>query len=215
MPRKKTHYLSRRANWQHDGLKQASRSEQDVFALLDKIIPADAYTVEIKPRDARNIYMDAYERIRASLPKHAPLLRQCGIIPELSIQNNATGKKIFVEVKHQQDAGNAHERAGKYFAPGIVRRLKRIGKVTGFPVFFIFVGGIVDGRKSAKYIAELSTWFDEPSVRDRVLLWHNRDEARLRDFFETSVRPAIDYDTKAKRTGPTSRKRRPRRSVAA
>ncbi len=190
MPRP-DHYLSRRANWQHEGLKKASKSEQDVFDLLDTIVDSEKYIVDIKPKDAKGLYMEAY-RARALDAVEARVLRQCGIIPELSITNRATGKKIFLEVKHQQDAGNAHERAGKYFAPGIVRRLKKIGKLKTFPVFFIFVGDIVDGPRSAKYIAELSTWFDDPSVKDRFLLWYNRDKDLLRDYFEKCIKPAID-----------------------
>lgn len=211
MPRK-VHYLSRRANWQHDGLAKASKSEQDVFALLDKIINPKLYIVDIKPKDAKDLYMEAYRAHAVTVTK-ARVLRQCGIIPELSITSRATGKKVFLEVKHQQDAGNAHERAGKYFAPGIVRRLKKIGKLSSFPVFFIFVGDIVDGPRSAKYIAELSTWFDDSSVKDRVLLWYNRDKGLLRYFFENCIRPAIDGSDKKTQSSPT--KRRPRRTVAA
>lgn len=193
------HYLSRRANWQHNGLKKASKSEHDVFALLDEIIDPEQYVVDIKPKDAKDLYMEAY-RAHALGAVEVRVLRQCGIIPELSIASRATGKKVFVEVKHQQDKGNAHERAGKYFAPGIVRRLKKIGKLSTFPVFFIFVGDIVDGPKSTKYIAELSTWFDDPSVKDRVLLWYNRDKGLLADYFENCIRPAIDNDSSQQRT---------------
>lgn len=67
---RKVHYLSRRANWQHDGLKKASKSERDVFALFDEIIDPKYYVVDIKPRDAKDIYMEVYRTRAISTTEH-------------------------------------------------------------------------------------------------------------------------------------------------
>lgn len=91
------HYLSKRENWQTKANDLSQKAEVVVFSTLNEYVKSrhfTSYTIEAKPKLAKNIYSQRRD-----------------IIPEASIANTANGRIALIEVKRQNDAGNAHERA--------------------------------------------------------------------------------------------------------
>lgn len=114
---------------------------------------------------------------------------QWGIVPDFAIENIKSGKIVFFETKRQGKEGNAHERACKYFAPGLVKKCERIAGVQN-PFFFIFMNGLT---KDPKKCMEIFGWFDADGYRDHYLLWKNpRSIEVIQDWFETNVRRYLE-----------------------
>lgn len=168
--------LSDRDIWQDRASADGAKLEEIVAEMLaTALADLPQFHVARRPRDLANLYEGRW-----------------GAIPDLSISNIATSKKVWVEIKRQQAAGNAHERACKYLAPGMLQHGERISGVPR-PFFFIFANGIADNPdKSAKYRAEISTWFDAPGWSDHVLIWQNHDLVDLLDFFERGIRSSLE-----------------------
>lgn len=167
--------LSERAVWQDRANAAGSRLERVVRDVLAEYLASEPrYSIDVKPADLKRLYQGRW-----------------GAVPDLAMRNNARGTTVWVEIKQQGAAGNAHERACKYFAPGLVRRAENLANVER-PFYFIFAGGIVDTPgKSDKYHAEIETWFDAPGWEDHVLKWVDHDPIALCEWFERSLRPAL------------------------
>ena len=113
---------------------------------------------------------------------------ECGIIPDLQIRNKKTGRLHFVEVKNQNDSGNAHERCGKY-ATDIVHHMKvRMGQLT-HPISYIFGGAMVRKRK---YILELKACYSLLAPGHLVMLDKDDNKDKILAWFNTVVRPNLD-----------------------
>ena len=174
------HYLSKRENWQAEANDLSQKAEVVVFSILNEYVKSrhfTGYTIEAKPKLAKNIYG-----------------QRRGIVPESAIANKANGRIALIEVKRQNDDGNAHERAGKYFFPGIRERLQQICNSGGrYPVFFIFTNGIA---RSPRYHSELKTWFDAPNIdpliQHHLLIWENRKIELLLEFFDEKIKCYLD-----------------------
>lgn len=165
-------HLSKRDKWQDKAnLGGLSREETAKKILATYLLSEPIYTVIEKPQHLRHIYDNKW-----------------GICPDFSIENTLTGKIAFFETKRQGTQGNAHERACKYFAPGIERICTAIA---GFdrPFFFIFMNGLTQDPKKR---AEITAWFDAPGYEDRVLLWENRDIHKLIAWFEGVIRRCLE-----------------------
>ena len=167
--------LSERAVWQDRANAAGSHLERVVRDVLTTyLVNAPQYSIEVKPRDLAKLYRG-----------------QWGAVPDLAVRNADRRSTVWVEIKQQAAAGNAHERACKYLAPGLVRRAERLANVER-PFFFVFAGGIVDTpRKSDKYHAEIETWFDAPGWEDHVLRWVEHDPVALCEWFDSAIRRAL------------------------
>ncbi len=168
--------LSERAVWQDRAANAGSRLEKVVHQVFAEYLGLDPeIRIQEKPRDFAKVYQGKW-----------------GAIPDLSIRNEASGKSIWIEIKQQNAAGNAHERACKYLSPGLLQLAEGLGNVSR-PFFFIFAGGMVDDLpKAEKYMAELSTWFDAPGWEDHLLMWRQHDPVKLCEWFEDAIRPSLD-----------------------
>lgn len=174
-PTNMSRMLSERAIWQDRANADGARLEQVVHDVLVAYLrEASPYSIDVKPRDLAKLYRS-----------------QWGAVPDLAVRNTDRDTTVWLEIKRQQAGGNAHERACKYFAPGLVRRAEKLANVER-PFYFIFSGGIMDTPgKSDKYHAEIETWFDAPGWEDHVLKWVNRDPVALCEWFEQSIRAAL------------------------
>ncbi len=132
--------------------------------------------VQPKPRDLIGIY-----GVNPSTGKPH------GIAPDHGIYG-PDGRSIFVEIKRQRAAGNAHERACKYFAPGIIKSGREIAKQPDgvIPFWWIFAEGIAE---DPRYVREITHWFQ--GVERHVLLLPRPDEQALTDHFEKHILPLL------------------------
>ena len=175
---KQSNALGRRENWQRDAGGAAQNSERGFGEVMAELFsrPTHAhYKLREKPDDLRRIYGGA---------------RGGGVVPDFSITNEETGRKIFIEVKRQGPGGNAHERAGKYFAPGLAKEGRKKGKLPDgvFPFFLVFADSLASDDR---YQREITKWFNEELAK-HFLLWKDRSPELLERFFEENMRPVLD-----------------------
>jgi len=160
-------HLSKRGNWQAKaGIGAQGREETTKKILSTYLMRSSVYSVIERPKHLKKIYGGMW-----------------GIEPDFAIENKKTRKMAFFETKRQGKGGNAHERACKYLAPGVLRIC---GKIAGFanPFFFVFMNGLtLDPKKRM----EIETWFDAPGYKDRFILWKDRSHETLIKYFEDVV----------------------------
>lgn len=174
-PTNMSQMLSEREVWQDRANKAGSQLERVVHDILVAYLAdMSQYAIDVKPRDLAKLYHGRW-----------------GAVPDLAVRNTARDRTVWLEIKRQKAEGNAHERACKYFAPGLVRRAEKLANVER-PFYFVFAGGIVDTPgKSDKFHAEIETWFDAPGWEDHVLKWVKHDPVALCQWFEQSIRPVL------------------------
>ena len=163
--------LSNRAKWQDYAGLRGEESEKAFHEIMREASQDTPYEIIEKPGDLKGIYGRGY-----------------GIEPDSAIRNRRTKRTIFVEIKRQGAAGNAHERSCKYFAPGIVRKAREIGNIREehFPFWLIYTGEmIIDTR----YVREILFWFD--GMRDHCFLWDMRAESLI-NRFNTRLKHVLD-----------------------
>ena len=159
-------HLAKRTKWQDKAvLGGQGREETAKKILATHLMNSKTYTAIEKPKHLTKIYGGKW-----------------GIEPDFAIQNKHTKKIAFFESKRQGAGGNAHERACKYFAPGLELACAKIAGIER-PFFFIFMNGLTTDPKKK---VEITTWFDVPEYRDRFLLW-DRDFKTLVKYFKQKV----------------------------
>ena len=172
-------HLENRDNWQSDSSIRASEAEAHFDAIMTNYLRDTVYEHEFHPKDLEGIY--------GSLPGSR---RSYGIRPEYVIRNTQTGRAVYVEVKRQRAAGNAHERACKYFAPGIIASARRIANQPEgvLPFWWVFTNGIAS---APRYVQEITHWFR--GYEGNLLLWQSLDDYEpVIDHFERHIRPMLD-----------------------
>lgn len=133
------------------------------------------FTGTKNPRDLRSIYGDRNGR-------H-------GIAPDYALRNNRTGKTVYVEIKRQRAAGNAHERACKFMMPGILNSMRTVANQPAgvIPFWWVFSNGIAN---DIRYRREILHWFQ--GIEPHVLLWRRIDDYRpVIDHFESHIQPLL------------------------
>lgn len=170
-------HLSARDNWQREGNFRGNEAEQAFQAVMARYLD-ERFDADYKPTDLNGIY-----GLHDTGRPH-------GIKPDYVIRNVETGKAIYVEIKRQRAAGNAHERACKYFAPGIIASAQEIANQPDdvIPFWWIFSNGIAE---DSRYQREILHWFK--SIERHVLLWDNlKDSSAVERHFDTHIRPLLD-----------------------
>lgn len=165
-------HLENRDNWQAESAVRGSEAERAFDAIMRLYCIGTEFRYISKPRDLREIYG-----------------RSHGIVPEAVIRNSRTNRAVYVEVKRQRNAGNAHERACKYFAPGIIASARAIANQPDdiIPFWWIFTNGIAT---DPRYVQEITHWFR--GVEDNLLLWRAiRDYEPVVDHFERCIKPML------------------------
>lgn len=172
-------HLASRDNWQAKA-NAKGQSPEDIFsALMQLYFKETDYEGINKPKDLKGIYG---LRPKTNKPH--------GIEPEYCIQNKKTGKKIYVEIKRQKKEGNAHERACKYFMPGVLLSMQaKCNLAAGVaPIWIIFCNGIAQDPARQQ---EISHWFK--GYEPHLFLWQKISESdALIDHFETHIQPLLE-----------------------
>jgi hypothetical protein len=206
------HYLAKRGNWQLEANQGGALAEKDtadaIRAYLDEKYPGE-WLVQRKPQDLRQIYYEyTYERNPARYAKPAeptegdvwfcPDLKQFrtlkkaaaaggGCEIDCKIQHVASGRRIFLEVKNQGGAGNAHERAAKYATPSVVAHVQKKFGVSYHPFGYVFTGEMVE---RLDYRVELETTYG--FAPDYLFMWRKeRPLAPLVAWLETVILPPL------------------------
>lgn len=171
--------LAGRDNWQAEAGDRGLTAERVFDEIMQEHLGPTPFEGEPKPNDLAGIYgvrLDA----RGAERRH-------GIRPDYVIRNPENRRAVYVEVKRQRAAGNAHERACKYMMPGILRAIREIGNQpdTAIPVWWVFTNGIaVDER----YMQEIKFWFR--GIEENVLLWGDRP-ADVTEHFDEFIMPML------------------------
>ena len=175
-------HLANRANWQKLSAARGHGAEDAFSVIMQMHLSETQLTATHKPKDLKSIY----GKRRGPDGKTRPH----GVEPEFAVRNKKTGKAIYVEVKRQRAAGNAHERACKFLMPGIVRSAREVAKQSEdvLPFWLIFTNGIA---KDENYRREIEHWFQ--GIEPHFLLWKNiRDYDAITGHFDKYIRPLLD-----------------------
>lgn len=172
-------HLGDRKEWQGKSAARGHGAEDVFHALLSMHLRGSDLKAIKKPRSLRGIY-----------GVHEKTGQPHGILPEYEIRNRQNGKIIWVEIKRQRAQGNAHERACKYFMPGILESAREIGghHKGVVPFWLIFTDGIAS---HPRYRREITHWFQ--GHESNVLLWKSVDDHdAVLNHFEKHIRPLIE-----------------------
>lgn len=202
------HYLSRRLNWQLEANKGGAKNETDVFRVLNAYLDPKDFKVVNKPKWFKTPFLEYMHSIEPMLKPESPVVndewyengeffrmtkggkRKINetFIPDIGIIHIPSNRKYIIEVKNQQAAGNAHERACKYMAPGMIDYLKDSLEVDYHPVGFVFSGGMAD---DAGYRREILFLIGK-SLRSHVFFWKgDRDPEKLAEWVDSTLYPLL------------------------
>ena len=191
--------LRLRANWQTVSGALAGKIETRIYSILDYLFTDTTYRITDKPKEFSRVYEGWPISIEEQQQIYNPdIAYRHGFQPDLSIENTATGKKIFVEIKRQDGwveglnrsagRGNAHERLCKYFTPGLRKILDRESKIKrGLPFWVIFAGNIT---RDPCRVREITCWFDV--YVDHFFFWRDQHPDSLCDHFIDKITHLLD-----------------------
>lgn len=168
-----THYLAQRENWQKEASAKGEKANS-IFQRVANIYLTDQYKDEF--------YVSGKCRFNYLGTKFS-------VEPDVKIVSNVTGNTFLFEVKRQNDWGNAHERAYKFFpGGGIVKMIQRALSVSYIPLACVFSGNMINSTMN-KYIVEITEQYrDYP---EHFLLWKDFSTKILTDYLETTVLPRL------------------------
>lgn len=146
-------------------------SERNFIEVATQVL-GPGYEVVANPRDLRAIFGAVGESA-------------LGISPEASITSEATGKKFYVEVKKQGDAGNAEERACKHHTVQFYKLMHEKFGYDYHPYVTICCESLA---QLERYTRKFKYLFED----GQYLLWTGYDEKVLADFLKERCRLWID-----------------------
>ena len=166
-------HLAGRDKWQDFAGVRGQTAEDAFQEIMSFAFQGTVYSLVSQPKDLAKIYGTR------------------GIRPDFAIANKLTDRTMWVEIKRQQAAGNAHERACKYFTPGIVSAAQRIGNLgEGFPFWLLFTNGIASDER---YRTEIQFWFT--GLEGGLTLWKSfTDHETITDHFDAHIVPLLSQD---------------------
>lgn len=191
-------HLRGRGNWQSSGGAKAANAEKDFHAVFDSAFQGTDFIIRAKPGEFRNIYTNVSLAPEVLKEIYSPpgAIERHGISPDYAIDNRATRKTLYVEVKRQDGwveggkradgRGNAHERSCKYFTPGLLGVLRRQGGLgeSALPFWTVFLGDIT---RDPCRVREISLWYS--GFEDHFFLWRDtKDDRPLLNHFNSKLR---------------------------
>jgi hypothetical protein len=147
-------------------------SETNFIDTARECLDPKKYEIVFQPRDLRAIFTD-------------PVARSLGLRPEAKIENRATGRKFFVEVKKQAAGGNAEERSYKHHTVQFYKTLHDAYDYDYHPYVTIWCEELATLRKYTQKVPYLI----EP---DQYFLWVDYDRDALCAYIQARCRAWID-----------------------
>jgi len=191
--------LRLRKNWQTYSGRQSLIAEHDFFSIMSVLFEDTNYEIIDKLGEFSRVYENWPLSVREQKQIYSPdKPYRHGFMPDYSIKNLETGKKIFVEVKRQDGwieglprsagRGNAHERLCKYFTPGLTKILKNESKIeNALPFWIVFIGNIT---RDPCRVREITCWFDRHT--DNFFFWRSKVPDSLCEHFIDKISPLLD-----------------------
>jgi len=194
--------LRKRNIWQDVSGANATIAEKSFYEVFKEYFEGTNFRIRNKPKDFKNIYLDVEldEKVLAEIynvPKEK--IKKHGIEPDYAIDNTNTKKTIYIEVKRQDGwveggirpdgRGNAHERSCKFFTPGLLKLLRKKGKLGKkvLPFWVVFQGDIT---RDPCRVREVTLWYDKCS--EHFFMWRNRKNITpLIDHFNKHIKPLL------------------------
>ena len=183
-----TNELRKRKTWQDRSGVLASEAEHSFFSVFTEAFFETNFSVRANPQEFSKIYVDfpLSEEVKNEIYTPDEPIKKHGITPDYAIDHQESGKTLYVEVKRQDGwvegksrsagRGNAHERACKYFTPGLLKLLRKqsgIGR-KNLPFWTVFIGDI---SRDPCRVREVTCWFDHFS--DHFFFWRDTSNPDL------------------------------------
>lgn len=181
-----TKELRKRATWQDYSGHNAGAAERNFYDVFRQEFKNTDFKIRPNPKEFKTIYV----KVKLSKEELAEIytpdeeIKTHGITPDYAIDNNKIGKTLYIEVKRQDGwvegktrtagRGNAHERSCKYFTPGLIKILRKQGKISDdvLPFWTVFQGDIT---RDPCRVREIKLWFAEYSAH--YFMWRNTTDA--------------------------------------
>ena len=193
--------LRGRSIWQDISGAKATVAEKDFHAAFDAAFKGTTFKIRSKPKDFGQIYteVELHPTVISEIYNPPERIGRHGISPDYAIDNIATNKSLYVEVKRQDGwveggkrsdgRGNAHERSSKYFTPGLLHVLRSKGNLgnEALPFWTVFIGDIT---RDPCRVREITLWYR--GCEGHFFFWRNQaDSSALLEHFERFLMPLL------------------------
>ena len=197
--------LSGRENWQDESGKKAAVAEQNLYEVFDAAFYGTDYRLHKKPKHLSDLYASVALPPGVLKEIYDPPVdlsaKKWGVAPDFGIENTRTGKILFGEIKRQDGwvegklpsdgRGNVHERACKWFTPGLLKAARNAGGIYSedtLPFWIVFQG---DVTRDPKRVREIALWFD--TYKDNFFMWRpTMSGFHLLDHFTKKLKKHLD-----------------------
>lgn len=191
-----------RRKWQDYSGKSAGKAEQDFYQAFKSFFEDSKYKIRSKPKEFNKIYIGVALTDKELSEIYTPdePITHHGVFPDYAIDNTETGKTIYIEVKRQDGwveggkrsdgRGNAHERSCKFFTPGLLKILRKHGKIAdaNLPFWTVFQGNIT---RDPCRVREITCWYGDE--KGHFFFWRDATNAiPLTEHFIEYLAPIID-----------------------
>jgi hypothetical protein len=196
-----TRELRVRETWQDYSGANAGAAEKSFYNVFVEAFKGTDLSIRSSPQDFAKIYVDVKlsKSVMSEIYVPAAGITKHGITPDYAIDNKKAGKTLYVEVKRQDGwvegkarsagRGNAHERACKYFTPGLLQILREKGNLGNdvLPFWTVFQGDIT---RDPCRVREITCWYDQHAAH--FFMWRNsKDASKLVEHFNKHLRPLL------------------------
>ena len=191
-----------RRKWQAYAGANAESTENAFFESFCMVFEYTEYEIRQRPNEFRDIYVDIplSHKELSEIFNPDEGIEHHGVIPDFAIDNTKTSRTIYVEVKRQDGwveggqrsdgRGNAHERACKYFTPGLTRVLREKSGIPApaLPFWTVFQGDIT---RDPCRVREITCWYE--GYAGHFFFWRKcPDPELLFEHFEEHIAPLLD-----------------------
>lgn len=193
--------LRKRKIWQDVSGGKASIAEKSFYEVFTEYFKNSDFRIRKKPKEFNNIYFKVKLGKKVLSEIYTPHIKKWkhGVVPDYAIDNLKTKKTIYVEVKRQDGwvegkprsagRGNAHERSCKFFTPGLLKLMRKHGKLSNkvLPFWVVFQGDIT---RDPCRVREVTLWYEGYS--SHFFMWRNQKDAHsLIKHFDNKLRQLL------------------------
>ena len=193
--------LSERGNWQSNSGGKALNLERVFKLAFDTEFKNSPHMcLRSNPKEFKNIYEKVILDSQTEKEIYTPKKHYThGIAIDFAIDNNMSGKSMYIEVKRQDGwvenlpssagRGNAHERLCKFFTPGLLNLLRKAGKTSNLslPFWIVFGGNIT---RDPRRVREITYWFE--GYEEHFFMWRDApNHTSLLKHYHHNIRPLI------------------------